>query len=881
MNEDSELLERYARTGDEDAFGELVRRHVGLVYSVAVRQVGGDVHLAHDVAQAVFSALARKARRLSGRAVIGGWLYRATHFAASDAVRAARRRRAREQEALNMQEIESAPEPGPDMEALRPLLDEAIGELGDTDRDAVCLRFFEERSYGEIGHKLNLTENTARMRVDRALDKLHAILLSRGVVSTTAALALALPGQAALVVPAGMAAAITEGALVGGAAAGATVAGWSLVQAMTSAKTAVGVAAVVSAVAITTVVYETNEPPAPPEETPAAVAVEETASPATTAHAADPLPMLTLEGAEHAHADSTAPSGEVATDPITLPVLEVSGEFPLPKPEAWRYARIDGFEVLSNASERESNRLLKDFAQFRQALEVLQPLGARTLEPATIVLCGAQGRFTDFTADGKRDYTGVVSRMLRDRERAAIVVNLEAETVSPLDGIGRFEFRVDHYRQLYREYIRFLLSESDIPRPPWLVEGLTQVVTDIEFQDRTINLGKLDMRLDTNLARSFAMGDVNAGPTRSYRLEPGTGSNPVIMRDSGFWNQSTGYSPFHIALRNRPLMPLDEFFAVAADSTAATNPLGDSHWAKQAYAFVHMCLFRQDGKYRDAYAEFVRRIVSEPVSEALFKECFGISYKEMLGELHAYVRYPRHVFRHVVLTKEGRLGATDVEFRDATQSEIGRIKGDAQRMAGRLDDSLLALRTAYRRGEREPELIAALGVEEARAGQTERARALLETAASLGTERPSAYAALARLRLDEEVGRSAAGGKLAPAQMMAVFGPLLKARLLQPPLPDVYRVMAEAWERSATAPTPANVHLIGEGAMKFPSDTDLAWRTAGLYARAGDTDNAASVIRMSLKFAADEAIRRRFEEFLSSLPSPPPANKAGASPKSS
>jgi hypothetical protein len=204
----------------------------------------------------------------------------------------------------------------------------------------------------------------------------------------------------------------------------------------------------------------------------------------------------------------------------------------MPKPETWSYARIDGFEVLSNASERESNRLLKDFAEFRQALEILQPLGARNLEPATIILCGAQGRFTDFTVDGKRDYTGVVSRMLRDRERAAIVVNLESRVISPLDGVGRSEFRVDHYRQLYREYIRFLLCDPDLPRPPWLVEGLTQVVTDIEFQDRTINLGKLDMRLDTNLARSIATADVNAAPTQAYRPGPGMGSNPVIMRDS-------------------------------------------------------------------------------------------------------------------------------------------------------------------------------------------------------------------------------------------------------------------------------------------------------------------------------------------------------------
>src|ERR1043165_5554303 len=109
MATDADLLRRYAAAHDAGAFGALVQRHLNLVYSVAVRQVGGDAHLAQDVAQRGFVDLARQAPPLSGRATLGGWLYRAAQFAGSDLVRAERARRAREQEAHLMQELSRDP----------------------------------------------------------------------------------------------------------------------------------------------------------------------------------------------------------------------------------------------------------------------------------------------------------------------------------------------------------------------------------------------------------------------------------------------------------------------------------------------------------------------------------------------------------------------------------------------------------------------------------------------------------------------------------------------------------------------------------------------------------------------------------------------------
>ncbi|MEO6567659.1 MAG: TonB family protein [Opitutaceae bacterium] len=223
MIEDAELLRRYAEEKAEPAFAELVRRHVDFVYACAQRRVGGDVHLAEDVTQQVFTALAQGAAGLSRRPVLAGWLFTTTRFAAAQVVRTERRRHAREQEAHTMNEILADDgRPDADWEKLRPLLDDALDHISEHDREAVLLRFSQQESFAALGEKLGLSENAARMRVDRALDKLHGLLAQRGVSSTTAALAVALTGQT-VAAPASLAVSVTASALAAtGAGTGAT-----------------------------------------------------------------------------------------------------------------------------------------------------------------------------------------------------------------------------------------------------------------------------------------------------------------------------------------------------------------------------------------------------------------------------------------------------------------------------------------------------------------------------------------------------------------------------------------------------------------------------------------------------------------------------------
>jgi len=211
MPSDAELLRQYVENGSQEAFGELVRRHLGLVYHSALRRVGRNAHAADDVTQAVFTGLARKARTLQHHPNLAGWLYTATRFAAADSVRSERRRRAHEQEAETMKELNAEP-PIPS-ERLEPFLDEALDLMDRHDREAVLLHYFEGHTFAEVGAALSLSADAARMRVNRALERLRLEFARRGVASSAAAVASALTAQTTLSVAAPSALAVAGRAL--------------------------------------------------------------------------------------------------------------------------------------------------------------------------------------------------------------------------------------------------------------------------------------------------------------------------------------------------------------------------------------------------------------------------------------------------------------------------------------------------------------------------------------------------------------------------------------------------------------------------------------------------------------------------------------------
>jgi RNA polymerase sigma factor (sigma-70 family) len=181
-----------------------------------------DIHLAEDVTQNAFAALARNVGQLGDRSVLSGWLHRTTQNIAAQTVRTEVRRRAREQEAVSMNELLS-PDSEPRWEEIAPHLDEALGELDEAERDALMLRYFERKSAREMAQTLGIGEQAAQKRVNRAVERLREFFAKRGVTAGAGGLAAVLSAHAVQAAPAGLAVLISTSALVGGTTLAATV----------------------------------------------------------------------------------------------------------------------------------------------------------------------------------------------------------------------------------------------------------------------------------------------------------------------------------------------------------------------------------------------------------------------------------------------------------------------------------------------------------------------------------------------------------------------------------------------------------------------------------------------------------------------------------
>jgi RNA polymerase sigma factor (sigma-70 family) len=210
---DQQLVQDYVERRSEAAFAELTRRHLDVVYSAAMRMVR-DEHLAQDVTQATFLALAQNAPSLRRCPVLSGWLHRTSRNIAAKIVRSNTRRRAREQEAAAM----NNPHSGSDApwEGIAPHLDAALGDLSAHDRDALLMRYFEKKSAGQVAQTFGISDEAAQKRLHRALERLRNNLQSRGATTGTGVLATLLSANAVQTAPAGLATMLTSaGALAG------------------------------------------------------------------------------------------------------------------------------------------------------------------------------------------------------------------------------------------------------------------------------------------------------------------------------------------------------------------------------------------------------------------------------------------------------------------------------------------------------------------------------------------------------------------------------------------------------------------------------------------------------------------------------------------
>jgi RNA polymerase sigma factor (sigma-70 family) len=314
-NDDIALLRDYARNNSEEAFATLVARHVNLVYSVALRSVL-EPQLAQEITQAVFIILARKADSLTSKSwlhrwmrrprrnddeetrrgvaatSIAGWLCRTARYASANALTIQRRRQQREQEAYMQNSLTgggdaSSPTHEETWNEIAPLLDGALEKLGRKDHDALVLRFFENKNFAEVGAALGASEDAAKMRVSRALEKLRKFFGKRGLALTATAIAGAVSANSVQAAPAGLAKAVTGVAIAKGAVASVStltlIKGALKIMAWTKLKTAaVAVVAIVVATGTATLVIQHQHRPQPKPQSTQVIDPAETDFPKTS-----------------------------------------------------------------------------------------------------------------------------------------------------------------------------------------------------------------------------------------------------------------------------------------------------------------------------------------------------------------------------------------------------------------------------------------------------------------------------------------------------------------------------------------------------------------------------------------------------------------------
>ena len=544
---------------------------------------------------------------------------------------------------------------------------------------------------------------------------------------------------------------------------------------------------------------------------------------------------------------AAAPVASFAGDEVVeLPTYHVVEARELPPPEAWLYGRIAGFEVLSNASERATRQLVGDFQWFHQAVGLVWPgVQLPGSVPTALIICGRGGQFEAFVpASQRRDDRAIAGLTLRAGEQSALVVDYEksgldfgeggsAVTVAGLvpggaaggGAIGGASVVTDPYRQLYREYIRFLLAGVEPPAPFWFEEGIAQIFMAMEVTRTTITVGKVE---DPNVA---------------------------------------GSSDFNVVLAHGRILPMEELFAVTRDSPTALNEEAFG-WAKQCHAFVHWGLYGNEGRNQKAFITFLRRLNREPLTEALFTECFKQNYAQMGFTLRSYAEFTVHRIAGVRTGKGERLPEPPpLVLRAATEAEVGRIKGDALRLAGQLAAARTALASPYIRGDRDPALLAALGLLERAAGDDARARKILEAAVQAKAVRPRAYLELAALRFADAAAQPAeAHGRFGAEQTTAVLTPLFAALGQRPPLREIYELIAETWARSVVTPGASHLAVLDEGIRIFPRDGALIYTTATQQVRAGLVADAVRSIDRGLRVSPGAELRGKFETLRASLP---------------
>lgn len=583
---------------------------------------------------------------------------------------------------------------------------------------------------------------------------------------------------------------------------------------------------------------------------------------------------------------ATSERGEVyvAGRVVELPPLTVSAAT-VERP--WNYLKIPGYEILSRCKPSAVMRWAQEIERVHQWLGVMLPDEFRINRdvPTSVLLYDVQNKpevspevVSDMlrkngATDGKTiAYRSLPNMRLADKDAMGFFFILDPSVFGTLDtdSLGVSPIAIGcrpggAKLKLAEEYVHYLAKNRTPALPDWFVDGVVDLFKTADFSGDAVVMGPMTWLTP---AKTAEIRKSTIAAVYGIHLDPDESSPPIAESQAD----------------DAQLPPLAELFA------ATRNPDRDEVLRSEAVLFIRWGLDRKNQPRRDSLWTFIKRASTEPVTEEMFQECFGYGYADARLKIGDYLFNAVTKSLRLVPAETTELPPLTLQL--ATRLEIARIKGDWDRLeinyvkshfpeltARYVEQARRTLHRAYDKGERDPRLLAIMGLCECDAGDDAAAGPLLEAAVQGGVVRPRVYYELARLRYLEARKKSELpGGKLTTAQAAAILQPLASARRQQPPLLEAYTLAAEVWARTDLALTRRELEVLDEGVQFFPWDARFIYQTAWLNVQHGFKSEAEALVSRGLKVNASDTLRLRLEKLRAELAAAAAPSQAVARP---
>jgi len=565
---------------------------------------------------------------------------------------------------------------------------------------------------------------------------------------------------------------------------------------------------------------------------------------------------------------------------VELPPYVV--EEPLTPP--WRYATIPGVEVVARCPDTFTRQLIQRQYRLHELLKILVPEDLTVIRdlPRYYVFYHAENQppvnLDIVTSIEKQEQSAAESGRLNRRSEPNVQVGFMPNfRFWDEDSLAIF-FVVDPVADnrdgitLSAGYVRYLLETRTPMLPRWYIEGLMELYASVDMTEPP-----LQTSLDVMAATNSLTGPV--GPKDEIKLAP---TNWIGGEVTANLRQNVKAKP--------NILPLAQ--VITPPPQGERDAAFEVIWRAESALFIRWALdpgrkHPNKGQLAEQPAvngvpprkaalwDFVRRSSVEPATETVFKECFGLSYAEVTEQMQNYLQSA--LTETITLRSPRAIAVPPINLRDATAGEVGRIKGELSRLEVNyvrelypdltpryLEQARRSLRSAYDKGDRDPQLLASLGLCETDAGQDDAALPFLRAAVEAGVVRPSAYFELARLEF-AKLTAERPDYRPTPDEIAPILALLAKARTQSPKIPAVYELYTTILIRSNVALRPKALANLDEAVRLFPRRVRLLQLVAILQAMNSNFDVAKQLIVQALLYSADPAQRQKLSELRAAI----------------